>query len=86
MASGSDEVFFFDGDEIRSLPSRSFRDGLFGKNLEDSLQTLIEKQPNLITLTLLSHSLTSTTTTPLPGLFGPLPYSDLSAKIGAPRE
>src|SRR5207249_12142830 len=45
---GADEVFFVDGDEIRSLPSHPFRDGLFGKSLEDSLQTLIEKQPNLI--------------------------------------
>jgi hypothetical protein len=48
VASNADEVFIFDGDEIRPLPARPFRAGLFGKSLENALHTLIEKQPNVI--------------------------------------
>lgn len=48
MLSKSDEVFLIVNDEIRPLQARPFKVGLFGKNLEDALQTLIEKYPNLI--------------------------------------
>src|SRR2546425_1585544 len=48
MPSNSDEVFFIANDKIQPLQARPFKVGLFGKTLEDALQTLIEKQPNLI--------------------------------------
>src|SRR5688572_10021118 len=48
MPSNSDEVFLIVNNDIRPLQARPFKVGLFGKNLEDALQTLIEKQPNLI--------------------------------------
>ena len=48
MSSKSDEVFLIANNDIRPLPSRPFKAGLFGKTLEDALQTLIEKQPNII--------------------------------------
>ena len=46
--SEADEVFIIQGNDIRPLQARPFRAGLFGKTLEDALQTLIEKQPNII--------------------------------------
>ncbi len=48
MQSRSDEVFLISGEGIKPLGARPFRTGLFGKNLEDALQTLIERQPNII--------------------------------------
>lgn len=45
---GSDEVFILRDCEIQSLPGRPLRSGLFGRTLEDALQTLIERQPNII--------------------------------------
>jgi len=44
----SDEIFLIGESGIKALPSRPFRAGLFGKNLEEALQTLIAKQPNII--------------------------------------
>ena len=44
----SDEIFLIGESGIKVLPSRPFRAGLFGKNLEEALQTLIAKQPNII--------------------------------------
>ena len=46
--SQADEVFFITGEEIRPLASRPFKSGLFGRTLEDALQTLIERQPNIL--------------------------------------
>jgi hypothetical protein len=48
LSSKSDEVFLINGDAIHPLRSRPFRNGLLGAKLEDALQTLIEKQPNLL--------------------------------------
>lgn len=45
---GSDSVFYFSGTQITPLAARDFRSGLFGKTLEDALQTLIESEPNLL--------------------------------------
>jgi len=44
----SDEIFIIDKDKLNSLPSRSMREGLFGKTLEDALQTLLENYPQII--------------------------------------
>ena len=46
--SASDEVFVINGEDFHALPSRPFRAGLFGKNLEEALQILIEKNPNVL--------------------------------------
>lgn len=46
--SKADEVFLISGGGIQPLASRPFKAGLFGKTLEDALQTLIEKQPNIL--------------------------------------
>jgi hypothetical protein len=48
MPSNADEVFLIINDNIRPLQARPFKVGLFGKSLEDALQTLVEKYPNLI--------------------------------------
>ncbi len=37
-----------EGEHLRSLPYRPFRIGLFGKTLEEALQTLIEKHPEVL--------------------------------------
>lgn len=44
----SDSVFYFSQGHIQPLPGRAFRAGLFGKTLEDALQGLIEREPNLL--------------------------------------
>jgi len=44
----SDSVFYYSQGQIRPLPGRAFRTGLFGKTLEDALQGLIEREPNLV--------------------------------------
>ena len=44
----SDEIFILDGGSLKSLPTRSMRDGLFGKSLEDALQTLLQNYPKVI--------------------------------------
>lgn len=48
MRGKSDEVFVIENGDFRVLPSRPFRAGLFGKTLEEALQILIEKHPNLL--------------------------------------
>jgi hypothetical protein len=44
----SDEIFRIDQGSCQALPSRSMKQGLLGKSLEDALQTLLEEHPNLI--------------------------------------
>ncbi|MDP6379763.1 MAG: hypothetical protein QF662_00340, partial [Phycisphaerae bacterium] len=44
----SDEVFVIQDGRLRSLLSRSLRDGLLGTTLEDALQKLIEEYPQII--------------------------------------
>lgn len=44
----SDSVFYFSQGQIRPFPGRAFRTGLFGTTLEDALQGLIEREPNLL--------------------------------------
>lgn len=48
MSSQLDEVFFLENEELRSLPARSLRSGLFGKSLEDALQMLLLRYPQVI--------------------------------------
>lgn len=48
MLGQSDEIFLIEGERLRSLPARPFRAGLFGKTLEEALQTLLEKYPELL--------------------------------------
>lgn len=48
MSGRSDEVFVIEGGDLRPLPARPWRDKLFGKDLEDALHKVIEKQPNVL--------------------------------------
>lgn len=48
MTDRSDEVFHFNGHKLTPMPSRSMREGLLGKTLEDALQTFFEKYPQII--------------------------------------
>jgi hypothetical protein len=48
MANSSDEVFHLNGDKITPMPSRPLREGMLGKTLENALQTLFEKHPQVI--------------------------------------
>ena len=48
MPTQSDEIFFLAADQLRPLPIRSMRLGLFGKKLEDALQELLQKYPQII--------------------------------------
>ncbi len=50
MRKQSDEIFFLElaSDRLKPLPSRSMREGIFGKNLEDALQTLLQEYPQII--------------------------------------
>jgi len=48
LANPSDEIFHLKGDQLISMPSRSMREGLLGKSLEDALQTFLEKYPQII--------------------------------------
>ena len=48
MPHRSDIVFHFDNGDLNPLPSRSMREGLLGKTLEDALQTFLEKYPDII--------------------------------------
>lgn len=48
MPDRSDEVFHFDGEKLTPMPSRSMREGLLGKTLEDALQTFFENYPEII--------------------------------------
>jgi len=44
----SEEIFHFNGENMVSLPERPMRQGLFDKTLEDALQTLLERYPEII--------------------------------------
>ena len=48
MQTQSDEVFLLDAEQLSPLPARPMRAGLFGKTLEDALQTLLQKYPEII--------------------------------------
>lgn len=48
MNKKSDQVFLIKGESLKSLPERTMRQGFFGKNLEDALQHLIERHPEVI--------------------------------------
>ena len=48
MTTPSDEIFILKGEKLDSLPVLSMRKGLLGKNLEEALQTLLEKYPQII--------------------------------------
>lgn len=48
MLDSSDEIFLLEADSVRSLPVRPMRTGLFGKTLEDALQTLLQRHPEVI--------------------------------------
>jgi len=44
----ADQIVIVDKGEFKSLPSRSFKEGLLGKTLESGLQELIEQHPQII--------------------------------------
>lgn len=48
MKSGADEIFVIDEGNLRAVSSRSMREGLLGKSLEDALQTLLQDYPGVI--------------------------------------
>lgn len=48
MNAKSDNVFLIKEQDLESLPARPFREGLFGKTLEDALQTLVERYPQVL--------------------------------------
>lgn len=48
MASTSDEILLLNNNNLQALPSRSMRDGLLGKTLEDALQTILQEYPQII--------------------------------------
>lgn len=48
MATRRDRVFLIRDDEISAIPSRSMRDGLLGKSLEDALQSIFENYPEIL--------------------------------------
>jgi hypothetical protein len=48
MLNQADEVFLLREEELTPLPTRSMRAGLFGKTLEDAIQTLLQKYPKII--------------------------------------
>lgn len=48
MISQSDEIFLLQGETLQPLPVQSMRAGLFGRTLEDALQTILQKYPQVI--------------------------------------
>ncbi len=48
MQNQSDEIFLLENDKLSPLPVQSMQAGLFGKTLEDALQTLLQKYPQVI--------------------------------------
>lgn len=48
MPNETDQVFHLTGDKLIPLSSRPMREGLMGKKLEDALQSLFEKYPQII--------------------------------------
>lgn len=54
MPSSVDEIYVLNERNFRSLPERSMREGFWGKTLEEALQTLLEKHPQVIPSTQIS--------------------------------
>lgn len=48
MTDRKDRVFLIRANEISAIPSRSMRDGLLGKTLEDALQFIFENYPEIL--------------------------------------
>jgi len=48
MPDRSDEIFMIRQDQLQTLSYRSMRSGFLGKSLEDALQTLLQKYPEVI--------------------------------------
>lgn len=48
MPTESDEIFFLEAEQLHPLPVRSMRAGLFGRSLEDALQMLLQRYPQVI--------------------------------------
>ncbi len=48
MNNQSDEIFLLQGTTLQPLPVQTMRAGLFGKSLEDALQTILQKYPKVI--------------------------------------
>ena len=48
MQNKSDEIFVIRQDQLQTLSYRPMRSGFFGKSLEDALQTLLQKYPEVI--------------------------------------
>ncbi len=48
MTDKSNEVFLIKGEEIQPMPERAFSEGLFEKTLEEALQTLMARHPEVI--------------------------------------
>lgn len=48
QAEPSDEILILEGKDVRRLPARPFRAGLFGETLEAALQALIERHPEVL--------------------------------------
>ena len=48
MTNQSDEIYALNGKSLKKIPSRNMRQGFQGKSLEDALQTLLEKYPEII--------------------------------------
>lgn len=48
MLHGSDQVFVIEGEALRALSARPLRAGLFGTTLEEALQTLIARYPEVL--------------------------------------
>ena len=44
----TDEIFLLQGEKVSELPVRSMRQGLLGVKLENALQTLLERYPQII--------------------------------------
>lgn len=48
MQKRVDEILLLNNKDMQPLPAHSMRDGLLGKTLEDALQTILEKYPQII--------------------------------------
>lgn len=48
MREGTDEIYVISEGELLSIPHRPMRAGLFGRSLEDALQTLLQDYPGII--------------------------------------
>jgi hypothetical protein len=48
MPTESDEIFFIEAEQLRPLPARPMRAGLFGRSLEEALQMLLQRYPQVI--------------------------------------